>query len=236
MTKNKEMSDESDSETIGPENEEKFYVDAKEYWAQIPSTVDGMLGGFEKISPTDINGSKEFLRPFLKIGQGKTNNKRALDCGAGIGRITKRLLLPMFDSVDMVEQTQKFLDSARSFIGQDASRVDRLICCGLQDFTPELGRYDVIWSQWVLGHLTTEHLVEFFKRCKTGLAEDGILVVKENCSGSGETEFDDVDSSYTRSKEDYMDAMKQAGLTILRERRQKSFPKGLYPVFMFALK
>lgn len=230
------MSDESDTEITGPENEEKFYGDAKEYWAQIPSTVDGMLGGFEKISPTDINGSKAFLRPLLKVGKGKTGNKQALDCGSGIGRITKRLLLPMFDSVDMVEQNQKFLDAARSFIGQDASRVERLICCGLQDFTPEAGRYDVIWSQWVLGHLTEEHLVKFFERCKTGLAEDGILVVKENVSGSGETEFDEDDSSYTRSKVDYISAMKKAGLTIIKEEKQKGFPKGLYSVYMFALK
>ena len=46
---------------------ETFYDDAKTYWTGIPPTVDGMLGGFEKISPTDINGSKAFLRPFLKV-------------------------------------------------------------------------------------------------------------------------------------------------------------------------
>lgn len=230
------MSGDSDSETEWPKDETKFYGDAKEYWSEIPSTVDGMLGGFEKISPTDINGSKAFLRPFLKIGKGDTNTHRALDCGAGIGRITKRLLLPMFETVDMVELNKKFLDSAPSFIGQDSSRVGKYICSGLQDFTPEAGRYDLIWSQWVLGHLTEEHLVGFFSRCKTGLTPEGLIVVKENVSGSGETEFDDVDSSFTRSKEDYINAMIKAGLTIVKEERQKGFPKGLYSVFMFALK
>ena len=63
------MSGESDSDVEWPKDEAKFYGDAKEYWSQIPSTVDGMLGGFEKISPTDINGSKAFLRPFLKVSQ-----------------------------------------------------------------------------------------------------------------------------------------------------------------------
>ena len=51
----------------GIEDIEKFYGDAKVYWDTISPTVDGMLGGFEKISPTDINTSKEFLRPFLKV-------------------------------------------------------------------------------------------------------------------------------------------------------------------------
>lgn len=61
------MSDNADTEEIWPENDEKFYSDAKDYWTNIPATVDGMLGGFEKISPTDINGSRAFLRPFLKV-------------------------------------------------------------------------------------------------------------------------------------------------------------------------
>ena len=50
------------------EEEDKFYGDAKKYWEGITPTVDGMLGGFAKISPTDINGSHAFLRPFLVVG------------------------------------------------------------------------------------------------------------------------------------------------------------------------
>lgn len=49
------------------EDEGKFYGDAKKYWEGITPTVDGMLGGFAKISPTDINGSHAFLRPFLLV-------------------------------------------------------------------------------------------------------------------------------------------------------------------------
>lgn len=48
-------------------DEGKFYGDAKKYWEGITPTVDGMLGGFAKISPTDINGSHAFLRPFLMV-------------------------------------------------------------------------------------------------------------------------------------------------------------------------
>lgn len=49
------------------EDDEKFYGDAKTYWEGITPTVDGMLGGFAKISPTDINGSHAFLRPLLVV-------------------------------------------------------------------------------------------------------------------------------------------------------------------------
>ena len=38
------------------------------------------------------------------------------DCGAGIGRVTKHLLLPLFKTVDMVEQNQEFLNAAKAYL------------------------------------------------------------------------------------------------------------------------
>jgi len=40
----------------------------------------------------------------------------------------------------------------------------RIFC--LQDFTPETGRYDVIWIQWCIGQLTDDDFIAFFKRAK----------------------------------------------------------------------
>lgn len=88
---------------------------------------------------------------LLKEGEGQTGTTCACDCGAGIGRISKRLLLPLFQTVDLVDVTQEFLDKAKSYLGEDGSRVGRYICSGLQNFVPESGRYDVIWIQWVIG-------------------------------------------------------------------------------------
>nr|XP_054769926.1 N-terminal Xaa-Pro-Lys N-methyltransferase 1-like [Lytechinus pictus] len=135
----------------------------------------------------------------------------------------------------MVEQTQKFLDEADQFIGEGASRVGQKICSGLQHFKPRLEHYDVIWCQWVLGHLTDEHLVDFLKRAKTGLAENGIICVKENIAKSGVV-FDDQDSSVTRSKAQLKKIFALAGLTILKEADQKRFPLGLFAVRMYALR
>ena len=42
-----------------------------------------------------------------------------VDCGAGIGRVAKHLLLPSFDKVDLVEQNGEFLGAAPKF----------LVCC-----------------------------------------------------------------------------------------------------------
>ena len=37
---------------------------------------------------------------------------------------------------------------------------------GLQKFKPEEHVYDIIWIQWVIGHLTDEDLIAFLKRCQ----------------------------------------------------------------------
>ncbi|CAL1547745.1 unnamed protein product [Lymnaea stagnalis] len=216
-------------------SDDAFYSDAKDYWANVTPTIDGMLGGFAKISPTDINGSKIFLRPFLKITGGTVIAKHALDCGAGIGRVTKRLLLPIFETVDMVEQDKHFCDNARDFIGQDSKRVENIFCMGLQDFTPKEEKYNLIWTQWVLGHLEDNHLISFFQRCKKGLAEGGVIIVKENVLEVGKKMFDECDSSYTRTREELKSCITKAGLTILAEQKQKDFPKDLYPVYFFFL-
>ena len=68
--------------------------------------------------------------------------------------------------------------------------------------------YDVIWCQWCLGHLSDADLVAFLRRSYAALRKDGtkdrsLIVVKENlCSdnadGTGNTVFDEQDSSLTR--------------------------------------
>lgn len=38
------------------------------------------------------------------------------DCGAGIGRVSKRLLIPLFSEVDLVEQNATFLEQGKVYL------------------------------------------------------------------------------------------------------------------------
>ena len=61
-----------------------------------------MLGGYGQVHYTDIDTSAGFIDQYKdKFGHG-----RALDCGAGMGRVTKNLLLPRFAKVDMIEPSK----------------------------------------------------------------------------------------------------------------------------------
>lgn len=211
----------------------KFYKDAIDYWSNIPPTVDGMLGGFGFISDIDIQGSESFLKTLFKLKYPPRKN-RALDCGAGIGRITKHLLIRYFNTVDLVEQSKIFVDEATAYIGQ-STKIGNLYNVGLQDFKIAF-QYDVIWCQWVLSHLTDEDLLNFFQTCKKGLAHNGVIVVKENIASSGTREVDEVDSSVTRPLAHMYNIFKQAGLVCILDRTQTKMPRGLYLVKMFALR
>ncbi|XP_054853708.1 N-terminal Xaa-Pro-Lys N-methyltransferase 1 [Eublepharis macularius] len=217
------------------EDELDFYSKAKKYWKDIPPTVDGMLGGYGHISNIDINSSRKFLLRFIRDGSNKTGTARALDCGAGIGRITKRLLLPLFKAVDMVDVTEDFLNKARSYLGEEGRRVRNYFCCGLQDFSPEPGAYDVIWIQWVIGHLTDDDLTNFLKRCRLGLQPNGIIVIKDNMAQEGVI-MDDVDSSVCRDLDVVCKLIRRAGLSLLAQEKQENFPDEIYHVYTLALR
>ncbi|CAI7895948.1 unnamed protein product [Closterium sp. NIES-53] len=48
---------------------------------------------------------------------------------------------------------------------QSTSSAARSRCWPLQEFNPDLGRYDVVWVQWCIGHLTDADLIAFLHRC-----------------------------------------------------------------------
>lgn len=214
-------------------SESYFYSRGASYWASIPATVDGVLGGYGHISQIDIDGSKEFLEEILAF-ENPPDTKIALDCGAGIGRVSKYVLIPRFDVVDLVDQDEKFMNIARDFIGKDNPKIGTLYHTGLQNFKPEK-HYDVIWCQWVIGHLKDYDLIDFFERCRMSLNKNGVIVVKENIATSNVLEYDEDDSSVTRPIKLMETLFEQAKLKIVKMVVQKGFPDEIYPVHSFAL-
>ncbi|KAJ2240393.1 hypothetical protein GGI13_007687, partial [Coemansia sp. RSA 455] len=163
------------------------------------------------------------------------STKYACDCGAGIGRVTKNLLLPLFDRVDLVEQNPDFLNEARSsYLKQEIQRVPDMFATGLQLFTPPQGRYDVIWCQWVLSHLTDADMLAFLGRCRQGLTTGGIICVKENVAMEGYV-IDSDDSSVTRSPAIFERIFSSAGFKVVDKQTQTDFPHGLFEVCMWAI-
>jgi len=209
----------------GNMNTKEWYETGAKYWSTIDCDDNGVLGGFAHLSPPDLKESEELLLKFLP----GLEKKYAADCGAGIGRISKGLLLKHFEKVNLIEQNPQFLHKAKEILGEDRVQFTPL---GLQDFIPEENKYDIIWIQWVLTHLTDTDFVLFLQRCKKGLKSSGIIVIKENIS-SGGFEVDTIDHSVTRSEQHFQALFNKSGLKLLEQRIQKDWLAHLFKVNMY---
>ncbi|CAM9834658.1 unnamed protein product [Laminaria digitata] len=157
-------------------------------------------------------------------------------CGAGIGRVTKHLLLDRFDTVDIVEQSPRLLQAAPKYVGRDRDRTT-CVCVGLQDFFPPEDSYDLFWIQWVVGHFTDVDFLKLVNRCRAALKKGGLVVIKDNVVGEEEGAFkvDSEDSSMTRSLGYFRSLFNHGGLKVLHQQQQEGFPGEIFPVYMFAL-
>lgn len=141
----------------------------------------------------------------------------------------------MFTTVDLVEQNEDYTNFVRQYVGY-ASKLGTVYNRGLQAFEPRPKYYDVIWCQWVLGHLTNNDFVEFLKRCGQALNKNGILVIKENVTSNDRLDIDHVDSSVTRPLGMLKLLLASSDLRIIKMVKQTSFPKVIFPVYMIACK
>jgi protein N-terminal methyltransferase len=213
------------------------YEKTKVYWSKQSATTNGMLGGYADINFPDIRASQNFLNNLYKTkpAPGRT---RALDCGAGIGRVAKNLLLTFYDTIDLLEQDPTFAKKAEDTIAA-FNKLGHVFVTSLQEFQPSTDyKYDLIWIQWVLIYLKDEDLVKFLRVCHVALNKNGVIVIKENLTSDASEELirDEQDSSVTRPLKNLKKIIDDAGLRVTKELRQTDFPKCLFPVYMLALK
>ncbi|KAG8893644.1 hypothetical protein FRC01_013462, partial [Tulasnella sp. 417] len=188
-----------------------------QYWENTPATLNGVLGGFGTgtLPRVDPLGSRQFaqsllpytvriksvLRPLAADDGSRPPLRRirALDVGAGIGRVTANVLLHLVDDVVMVEPIPKFVEQAVNaaagwkgisnkeksvtFLTGPLQQFDarKTVKENGEEFNPRRAGwapppdgegergYDIVWCQWALGHLSDADLVTFFKQARESL-------------------------------------------------------------------
>ena len=154
--------------------------------------------------------------------------------GVGLGGGGGRVLRGRFERVELVEQCRAFVERAAEEMPEVKG-----VCQGLQEWRPEEGAYDVLWVQWVTGHLRDEDFGPFLERMAKGLAERGALVIKDNTAAGEQFVMDCTDHSLTRTLKHYKAIFKAAkastGLELVECILQEGFPEGVFPVYSFVL-
>ena len=191
---------------------------------------------------------KRWILPQKSDRPIRTRVTRALDCGAGNGRVTQNVLLRAFDEVDLVELAAPSLAVARRNIAATANDSRRVGVLGrafnvpLQKFEPEKGReYDVVWLQFVTGYLVDADFVALLIRLRSTLTHTsqstnvkangddeavsagGLIVIKDNVhvidGPEVKPKLEPQSRMTVRSRTHMHRIFKSAGLKILLERR-----------------
>lgn len=214
--------------------EKEWYQRSLHFWLKQDATDAGVLDGHVDTSPLDLKESADFL-DALRCQRFPGKFSSALDCGAGVGRITQGLLLDrVTDAVDLLEPCGHLLQEARERLAQTKAR--HFLELSLQDAKDLPDQYDLIWVQWVLLYLTDSDLLLVLQSLHRALRPNGLLIVKENCLLNTSAGWvDQRDSSLCRSEAALCQVFAQAGLKILDKKPQEEWPEKLLPVMMYAL-
>lgn len=230
------------------------------FWSSRTADIHGVLGGLPQLSRPDLRDSLDFLNSLRRESKEFPLSKdarlpRAVDCGAGIGRITLGLLSKVAEVVDIVEPIEKFTRVVSEGAEFEKIRarggIGEIFNCGLEDWHPDTistdhvtnddtrsnAIYALIWNQWCLSQLSDTDLTSYLHRSKFLLLPGGWIIVKENlCLDPHNRDyFDPEDSSIRRTDENYRKIFAHAGLKVVKSRLQRGFPKEVFPVRMYAL-
>lgn len=204
----------SHDELMGAQNQQR------EAWSAATSAWwDG--GGYGGTTDDEImvgdGGSEQdgkegliFLDRLLLLNTTATTNTQrsrtvnAIDVGAGVGRVTKLVLLKRFDTVRLIEPNAAFSKRSKAYLGRKRSDRCNFTCCKLENVTLDdfetwglgtrgskkskicsggnsSGGADLIWVQWTLQYMTDDDAIQALITLAGGLvAATGYLVVKEN--------------------------------------------------------
>lgn len=225
------------------ENRDQWYASNNEWWRH---DGGGGYGGHtdEEAMIGDQGGEADgveglaFLDSLLieSSSQNKNNNNtntnkklkfvRAIDAGAGVGRVTKLILLKRYDTVQLVEADAGWSKRSKTYLGRKRATRCTFTCARLEDFDHESddsSKVDLIWLQWTLQYLTDADAVETLQNLAARMVlRTGILVVKENRPYGGarqdrfqmETPGGSGRYDITRSDEHHRLLFQRAGLTV----------------------
>ena len=224
-------------------DEDEWYATTLAHWTNEVSADgnDGVLGGWAEVDEEDARGSLEFIQDCIGTPPElwPISGLRALDCGAGVGRVTGSVLIRVAERVHLVEVSQSLLSKASKELAEHSSRLE-LEQCSLREFAPPPGSYDLVWAQWVLGHLTDTDFVGLLNRCRKALRPGGAVVIKDNAAtpsqcdqGSGRYLLDEENAAVIRSHAHVRALCKLAGLKLLKSKVQENFPEDLHIVRMY---
>jgi hypothetical protein len=190
-----------------PISEEKNRIDQVEQFYKNPKNskeYDVTYPTNEEESKVDIKSSLELIDKFKQ-----TDQNSVFEFNAGLGRVTKNILVEKFKHVEALEPFKNLADKIKEIKSPNLKAV--------HNQRPEnyefSQKFDFIWGQWLLENMTDLDVIKFLIKCRDNLNENGKIVLKENIEQDSIyiTEF----GQRIRTKRVYMTLFQLAGLNVI---------------------
>ena len=173
-----------------------YYAANQTFWDEdgyAGSTDEEAMIGDATTSATDVEHSLKLIDE-LRAKHPSLLLRTALDCGAGVGRVTKHVLLKRCEHVCLLEGCERWLKQARRYLGNKRAQSCKFVlgrleesaaleACGVGSGRGGSSRgalFDLIWIQWTLQYLVDADVVSTLRRLRSAISPNGRLVLKEN--------------------------------------------------------
>ncbi|GKT28773.1 Alpha-N-methyltransferase NTM1 like protein [Aduncisulcus paluster] len=232
------------------DDREAFYASVKKYYDTSSPTVDTTLGGLTHLAKPDVMFSCSLIKELIDSDAiSKTHLKRALDVGAGEGRVSENVLSLYFDEIDLVEPNESLVKA--SVTKSPHVRIKKRIISSIEKYIPTV-KYGVVWAQWVFSHILDRELSVILKNIHGYLEPNGLLVIKDNfiedsySAGKGIVPDDDAYpvlcddiGLVIRTMSDMVLLLQEFGFKVHIFRRDEGVmaaEKGIFPVYAIVAK
>ena len=120
-------------------------------------------------SEEDLEHSLRFV-DALRASRPGWQLRCALDCGAGVGHVTKHVLLRRCERVCLVEPDKHWLTQSRRYLGKKRALRCAFVGERIEEHMPSCAweasrKYDLVWVQWTLQYLIDAHVVACLEGC-----------------------------------------------------------------------
>ena len=89
-------------------DKEFLYNQSAKRWQKAEASLDGIMDGFASVHEIDAKDSCLTLENLIANNQ--INPTYAIDCAAGIGRVSQHVLTKYFSKIDILERDKKFTE------------------------------------------------------------------------------------------------------------------------------
>jgi len=160
--------------------QEKKRVDLiSKYWSSGKTSVSFVVGENKKLLKDEENSTHKVFDLLKREYSQKFDS--VIEFAAGMGRLTKNVLLKHFNLIDVEEPSLPLLNEIKKLKKSKISggKINKLYSTTAEKFEFERN-YDLIFLQWLLENLNDLDVIKFLLKAKKHLNPKGRIFLKDN--------------------------------------------------------